>query len=134
MQYKIENDKLIEAPLNYITPQGKTICNFNLSEQLMLQYGYNITEQQAEQWRNEHKQEQIKTNRTTCTKYQLINVLKNYYPQLYQRLIEEYLHNNQLQFYWNSVNELDRYNQDFIKIVDHLGILQNQLNLIFQKL
>ena len=54
MQYKIENDELIPAPVNYVTPDGKTICNFNLSVELMNQYGFTMTEEEAEEWRKDH--------------------------------------------------------------------------------
>lgn len=54
MQYKIENDQLIPAPVNYVTPDGKTICNFNLSVELMNQYGFTMTEEEAEEWRKAH--------------------------------------------------------------------------------
>ena len=56
MQYKIENDKLIPAPLNYRTPDGRWIMNFNSSPELMNQYGFTLTEAEAEEWRKQHPQ------------------------------------------------------------------------------
>ena len=38
---KFVNETCIEdAPVNFTTPEGQTICNFNLSEELMLEHGY----------------------------------------------------------------------------------------------
>lgn len=37
---KIENGEFSYAPINYITPQGKTICNFYRKEKYLLQYGF----------------------------------------------------------------------------------------------
>lgn len=54
MQYKVENDQLIPAPVNYVTPDGRTICNFNLSVERMNQYGFTMTEEEAKEWRKEH--------------------------------------------------------------------------------
>ncbi len=56
MQYKIENDKLIPAPLNYRTPDGRWIMNFNSSPEMMNQYGFTLTEAEAEEWRKQHPQ------------------------------------------------------------------------------
>ena len=53
MQYKIENDQLIPAPLNYLAPTG-WIMNFNHSPELMTQYGFTLTEADAEEWRRQH--------------------------------------------------------------------------------
>ena len=55
MHYKIENDKLIPAPLNFRTPAG-WIMNFNSSPELMNQYGFTLTEAEAEEWRKQHPQ------------------------------------------------------------------------------
>ena len=54
MQYKIENDTLVPAPVNFTTPDGRTICNFNLSVELMNRYGFTVTEEEAEEWRKAH--------------------------------------------------------------------------------
>lgn len=54
MQYRIENDTLIPAPLNFRTPDGRWIMNFNLSPEMMNQYGFTMTEEEAEEWRKEH--------------------------------------------------------------------------------
>ena len=36
----ISETSVEDAPMNYITPEGSTICNFNSSEELMLEYGF----------------------------------------------------------------------------------------------
>lgn len=53
MQYKIENDTLIPAPVNFKTPTG-WICNFNLNIEAMNANGYTLTEADAEEWREAH--------------------------------------------------------------------------------
>lgn len=53
MQYRIENNTLVPAPLNYRTESG-WIMNFNLSPELMNQYDFTMTEEEAEEWRKEH--------------------------------------------------------------------------------
>ena len=54
MQYKIENDELIPAPVNFRPTDGRTICNFPASPELMNRYGYTVTEEEAEEWRQAH--------------------------------------------------------------------------------
>lgn len=54
MQYRIENDTLIQAPVNFRTPDGKWIMNFNLSPELMDIYGFTMKEEDAEEWRQQH--------------------------------------------------------------------------------
>ena len=66
MQYKIENNTLIPAPLNYRTASG-WIMNFNLSPELMDQYGFTMTEEEAEEWREQHP-EPAPPERTIYTK------------------------------------------------------------------
>lgn len=36
----ISETSVEDAPMNYTTEEGTTICNFNLSEELMFEYGY----------------------------------------------------------------------------------------------
>lgn len=36
----IDENSIEDAPVNYVTETGSTICNFNLNEELMLVYGY----------------------------------------------------------------------------------------------
>lgn len=36
----IDTTVVEDAPVNYITEEGATICNFNLSPEIMLEYGY----------------------------------------------------------------------------------------------
>lgn len=56
MQYKIENDQLIPAPVNFRTPAGQWIMGFNLSPAKMNEYGFTMTEADAEEWRRQHPQ------------------------------------------------------------------------------
>jgi len=133
MQYKIENDTLIPAPVNFRTPDGKWIINFNQSPALMNRYGFTLTEADAEEWRKAHPAPPPPA-RTTCTKYELVTCLQTHFPELLARLREAYTENSDLQFYWNAIIELDRENSDFQAITDKLGISESELDEIFSKI
>ena len=133
MQYKIENDELIPAPVNFTTPDGRTICNFNTSPELMARYGYTVTEAEAEEWRRQHPAPPPPP-RTTCTKYELVNALQAKFPELLAELRQAYAASAELQFYWASVNELDRNNADFQRFAHTLGISEAQIDAIFAAL
>ena len=133
MQYKIENDELTAAPVNFVTPDGRTICNFNLSPELMDRYGYTVTEAEAEEWRRQHPAPPPPP-RTTCTKYELVSALSAHFPELLAQLRAAYAADPDLQFYWNSVVELDRANPDFLTFAEALGITSAQLDAIFAAL
>ena len=133
MQYKIENDTLIPAPENFVTPDGRTICNFNLSVELMNEYGYTVTEAEAAEWRKQHP-EPPPPPRTVCTKYELVNVLQAHFPELLAELREAYAASPELQFYWNTVNDLDRGNSDFQRFAASRGITSEQIDAIFAAL
>lgn len=133
MQYKIENDELIPAPVNFVTPDGRTICNFNLSVELMNKYGFTVTEAEAEEWRRKHPAPPPPA-RTVCTKYELVNVLQAHFPALLEELRQAYAGSSELQFYWNTVNDLDRANADFQRFAQTLGITSEQIDAIFAAL
>lgn len=132
MQYKIKNNLLIPAPLNFVTPDGGTIFNFPLNVEAMNRYGYTVTEAEAEEWRKEHPV--IPPQRTTCTKYELVTCLRTYFPELLQMLRDNYDVTPSLRFWWNSVLDLDRENADFQQTVSALGITEEQLDEIFSKI
>lgn len=133
MQHKIENDQLIPAPVNFITPDGRTICNFNTSPELMTQYGYTVTEAEAEEWRRQHPAPPPPP-RTVCTKYELVNVLQAHFPELLAELRQAYAASPELQFFWNTVNDLDRENADFQRLALGIGISEAQIDAIFAAL
>lgn len=133
MQYKIENDQLIPAPVNFTTPDGRTICNFNLSPELMDRYGYTVTEAEAEEWRRQHPAPPPPA-RTTCTKYELVSALQAHFPELLAELLQAYVESPSLQFFWNTVVELDRANADFQRFAQTLGISEAQIDAIFAAL
>lgn len=130
MQYKIENETLIPAPRNFRTPEGATICNFSSSPELMSAHGYTMTEAEAEAWRQAHPAPEPPP-RTTCTKYELITALREHFPALLAALRQAYAADAELQFYWNTVNDLDRENPDFQAAAEKLGITAEQLDAIF---
>ena len=69
--------------------------------------------------------------RTTCTKYELVTALREKFPELLEQLRQAYATDLELQFYWNTVNDLDLGNPDFQSAVKKLGIADSQLNAIF---
>lgn len=75
-----------------------------------------------------------KTARTTCTKYELVTCLQNHFPELLDSLRTAYAQSSELQFYWNSVLDLDRNNTDFQNLVNSLGVTESQLDAIFAKI
>ena len=55
MRYKAIDNELVPPPVNFATPDGKTICNFNLSPELMTQYGWSDwSGEEVEAWRAAH--------------------------------------------------------------------------------
>ena len=70
----------------------------------------------------------------TCTKYELIACLNEHYPSLLASLKEAYAADTDLQFYWNTVIQLDRDNDDFKSAVAKLGVTEEQLDDIFSKI
>ena len=70
----------------------------------------------------------------TCTKYELIACLNEHYPSLLASLKEAYGNDPDLQFYWNTVIQLDRDNDDFKAAVSKLGVTEEQLDDIFSKI
>lgn len=75
MQYRIENDTLIQAPVNFRTPDGKWIMNFNLSPELMDIYGFTMKEEDAEEWRQQHPQPEPPA-RTVFTKLSIRRAMR----------------------------------------------------------
>lgn len=133
MQYRIENDTLIPVPVNFVTPDGRTICNFNFSIELMNCYGFTVTEAEAEEWRRQHPAPPPPP-RTTCTKYELVSALQAHFPELLAELRQAYAASPELQFYWNTVIDLDRNNADFERFAELLGISEAQIDAIFAAL
>ena len=132
MQYKTENDKLIPAPLNFRTQDGRWIMNFNLSPELMTEYCFTLSEAEAEAWREQHPEPE--PARTQCTKYELVKCLQENFPELLDSLRTAYTQSAELQFYWNSVLDLDRDNADFLNLAQTLGVTPEQLDAIFAKI
>ena len=130
MQYKIENDTLLPAPRNFRTPEGATICNFNAAPELMSRHGYTVTEAEAEVWREAHPAPPPPP-RTTCTKYELITALRERFPALLAALRSAYERDEEIRFFWASVQDLDRENADFQVAAGRLGITAEQLDAIF---
>ena len=132
MWLKEENNKLIPPPVNYRTPTG-WIMNFYKSPEQMQKYGWrDWTREEYDAWHQAHPDPV--TPRTTCTKYELVTCLQNHFPELLQMLKDNYAVTPNLQFYWNSVLDLDRNNVDFVNLAQSLGVTSEQLDEIFAKI
>lgn len=68
---------------------------------------------------------------TTCTKYELVNAMQELDPELLTSLRAAYAQYEDLQFYWNTVQELDRNNGDFRRFALMLGADDAQLDALF---
>ena len=130
MWLKEENGQLIPPPINYRTPEG-TIFNFYKSPEQMQKYGWrNWTDEEYAAWKGKHPD----PARTQCTKYELVTCLQTHFHELLASLRQAYLQSAELQFYWNSVIDLDRNNADFQSLANSLGITSAQLDAIFAKI
>lgn len=82
------------------------------------------------------EEQQFTTN--ICSKYQFINAIKKYDqetgadPSLYNTLIALYTNSPVFQFYWNSVLQLDRNNEDFQLLFQQAGLPISVLNRLFE--
>ena len=133
MWLKEQDNQLIPAPVNFRTPDGVTICNFHLNPDAMIRYGWrDWTDAEYEEWKQAHPDPVIL--RTMCTKYELVTCLEKYFPELLASLRAAYAQSADLQFYWNSVLDLDRNNADFQSLVNSLGVTSEQLDAIFAKI
>lgn len=132
MWLKEENNKLIPPPVNYRTPAG-WIMNFYKSPEQMRKYGWrDWTKEEYDAWKEAHPDPVIA--RTQCTKYELVRCLETHFPELLASLRQAYAQSADLQFYWNSVLDLDRNNADFQNLANSLGITSVQLDAIFSKI
>lgn len=68
---------------------------------------------------------------TVCTRYEFINALQEL--GLYDRLFAAWQDSPELQFYWGSVNNLDRADANFRRLAEQLGADDAQLDSIFRK-
>lgn len=72
--------------------------------------------------------------RRKCTKYELVNAVKAAAPELLATLEHGYATDGALAFYWNTVQELDRDNEDFQSFATSLGFTSSQLDTVFSAL
>lgn len=85
-------------------------------------------------WVKCHERVEDEPASRTCTKYELIECLNEHYPSLLATLKDAYAADTDLQFYWNTVIQLDRDNDDFKAAVAKLGVAEEQLDDIFSKI
>ena len=132
MWLKEENNRLVPPPVNYLSPAG-WIMNFYKCPEAMIRYGWrDWTKEEYDEWYREHPEPVIP--RTQCTKYELVTCLQKHFPELLASLREAYAQSADLQFYWNSVLDLDRNNADFLTLANILGVTSEQLDEIFAKI
>ena len=132
MWLKEENDRLIPPPVNYRTETG-WIMNFYKNPEAMTAHGWrDWTREEYDEWYRQHPAPVIV--RTQCTKYELVKCLQEHFPELLEMLKINYQVNPNLQFYWNSVIELDRANSDFQQLAERLDVTSEQLDEIFSKI
>ena len=132
MWLKEENGKLIPPPVNYRTEAG-WIMNFYKNPEAMIRYGWREwTREEYDEWHRAHPAPVIP--RTQCTKYELVTCLQTHFPELLASLRQAYAQSAELQFYWNSVLDLDRNNADFQHLAETLGVTSEQLDEIFAKI
>ena len=132
MWLKEENNRLIPPPINYRTETG-WIMNFYKNPEAMIAHGWrDWTREEYDEWYRQHPAPVIP--RTQCTKYELVTCLQKHFPELLQMLKDNYAVTPNLQFYWNSVLDLDRNNADFQAMTQSLGVTAEQLDAIFAKI
>lgn len=84
----------------------------------------------ASRWREvDAPEEPARELPATCTKYEFVNALKEL--GLYDTLYAAYAQSPELQFYWSTVQELDRNNGDFWRFALMLGADDTQLDALF---
>ena len=68
--YKIEDNKLIEAPINFTTQDNITICNFNINQEKLLEYGYiPLSEQDIQNFNKKQEDNKIENQIKNITSY-----------------------------------------------------------------
>ena len=133
MWLKEADGKLIPPPVNYRTADG-TIMNFYKNPEAMTAHGWrDWTREEYDAWHQAHPAPPPPP-RTQCTKYELVKCLQEHFPELLASLRQAYAQSPDLQFYWNSVLDLDRDNADFRNLVQSLGVTEDQLDAIFAKI
>lgn len=70
---------------------------------------------------------------TTCTKPEFVNAVKQISFDHYNKLLSAYSSLVEFQFYWNTVNELDRHDEDFIKLVSIFDDSSEEIDDIFRR-
>ena len=132
MWLKEEGNRLIPPPVNYRTETG-WIMNFYKDTEAMTAHGWrDWTREEYDAWHRAHPAPVIP--RTQCTKYELVKCLQENFPELLDSLRTAYAQSADLQFYWNSVLDLDRNNVDFQHLAETLGVTSEQLDEIFAKI
>lgn len=115
----------------YINPTGYPI------EQLPKEWhGISpFTEAQAvaHRWRKvwQPDPEPVKEPVTKCTKYDLVKCLREHFPEYLEKLKDAYDKDSHVAFFWNTVNDLDRNNAEFIELAHAIGFDDTQIDEVF---
>lgn len=120
---------------NYRDQSGAWKMNIEADNAFMTSQGFQKwTQAQIDEWHAQYDPPTPPYVRQRCTKYQLVTCLRTHYPALLTTFRTAYAANTDLQFYWNTVNDLDRNNEDFKVAQQALGITDEQVDEIFSKI
>lgn len=75
--------------------------------------------------------EPVKEPVTKCTKYDLVKCLREHFPEYLEKLKDAYGKNSHVAFFWNTVNDLDRNNAEFIELAHAIGFDDTQIDEVF---
>ena len=75
--------------------------------------------------------EPVKEPVTKCTKYDLVKCLREHFPEYLDKLKDAYSKNSHVAFFWNTVNDLDRNNAEFIELAHAIGFDDTQIDEVF---
>ena len=75
--------------------------------------------------------EPVKEPVTKCTKYDLVKCLREHFPEYLDKLKDAYGKNSHVAFFWNTVNDLDRNNEEFIELAHAIGFDDTQIDEVF---
>lgn len=75
--------------------------------------------------------EPVKEPVTKCTKYDLVKCLREHFPEYLEKLKDAYGKDSHVAFFWNTVNDLDRNNAEFIELAHAIGFDDTQIDEVF---
>lgn len=92
------------------------------------------SQEDASRWTEIDAPEEESSLPTVCTKYEFVKALEIVDSQSLQQLRSLYAQSPELQFYWNTVQVLDRNNSDFQRFAAIMNATTQQLDDIFRQI